>query len=56
MEKQEKCIIGGNLGHTVPSIHSFIGLLSQEACPKVASQEGKKKKIGAKHENASGKS
>ena len=55
MEKQEKCIIGGNLGHTVPSIHSFIGLLSQEACPKVASQERKKKK-GARHENASGKS
>ena len=45
MEKQEKCIIGGNLGHTVPSIHSFIGLLSQEACPKVASQERKKKKV-----------
>ena len=59
MEKQEKCIIGGNLGHTVPSIHSFIGLLSQEACPKVASCKSgkkKKKKIGAKHENASGKS
>lgn len=52
MEKQEKCIIGGNLGHTVPSIHFFIGLLSQEACLKVADQEEKKK--GARHENASG--
>ena len=45
MEKQEKCIIGGNLGHTVPSIHFFIGLLSQEACLKVADQEEKKKGI-----------
>ena len=52
MEKQEKCIIGENLGHTVPSIHFFIGLLSQEACLKVADQEEKKKVLDMKMHQA----
>lgn len=51
MEKQEKCIIRGNLGHTVPSIH-FSWLLSRSMSQGCRSEEKKKKVLDMKMHQA----